>query len=814
METLWQDIRYSLRMLAKNPGFTAVALLTLALGIGANTAIFSILDAVLLRPLPFPESERLVAIWGTDSKTGETQRAISYPDFTDLRDQNRSLENLAAFTDGSFTLTGGGEPLLLHGGIVSASLSSVLRTPPELGRTFTETDDRPGTQVVLLSHALWQSRFGGDRGIVGKTVTLQGRSFTVVGVMPPSFQFPFDIAPVDLWTTMAIEMVDENGDKPMTAERGAHFLYGIARLKPNVSLAQANDDAAAVSSALQKSYPDDNAHFSLVLQPEIEALTGNVRTSLLLLCGAVGFLLLIACANVANLLLARAAAREREMAVRTALGAPRARLLRLVLTESLMLSLAGGVAGLLLAGWATTFLSTVPSLQIPRLAQARLDWVALSFMTGISLLTGIAFGLAPALRSSALQLSSTLKDAGRSVTANAVHNRVRSILVISEVSLALVLLVAASLLAESLVHLWRTPTGLDPNNVLTFDVNLPEARYGKPQQSIRFYETLLSRIRTVPGVTAASGVFPLPLSDSRIRTSFEIEGRPVAKSEQPRTHIRAAGLDYFHAMHIPLVAGRAFDAHDDAQAHAVVIVNETFAKKFFPGENPLGKRITPDVSVSGKPPIREIVGVVGDVKHRTLWFPPDPECYMPYDQMPFGSMTLVVRASQDPLQLVPAMREQVKALDAELPVYRARTMETYVSDSIAQRRFISMVCSAFAGVGLILAMVGLYGVMSYVVGQRTHEIGIRVAVGAERKDILRVMLGHGLRLSFIGVAIGTIGALALSRVIASQLYQVTSTDVRTYIAVSVVLTFVALAACYIPARRATRVDPVVALRYE
>ena len=385
---------------------------------------------------------------------------------------------------------------------------------------------------------------------------------------------------------------------------------------------------------------------------------------------------------------------------------------------------------------------------------------------------------------------------------------------IGEVSLALVLLVGASLLAESLVHLWRTPTGLDPNSVLTFDVNLPEARYGKPQQSIRFYETLLSGIRTVPGVSAASGVYPLPLSDSRIRTSFEIEGRPVAKGEQPRTHIRAAGLDYFHTMHIPLIAGRVFDAHDDAQARPVIIVNETFAKKFFPGENQLGKRITPDVSVSGTPPVREIVGVVGDVKHRTLWLPPDPECYMPYDQMPFGSMTLVVRASQDPLQLVPAMREQVKALDAELPVYHERTMDTYVSNSIAQRRFTGVVCSAFAAVGLILAMVGLYGVMSYAVEQRTHEIGIRVAVGAERKDILRVMLTHGLRLSLIGVAIGTIGALALSRVIASQLYQVTSTDVRTYIVVSIVLTGVALAACYIPARRATRVDPIVALRYE
>src|SRR5215472_11329182 len=587
METLWQDIRYGLRMLAKNPGFTAVALLTLALGIGANTAIFSILDAVLLRPLPFPEPGRLVAIWGADSKTGETHRALSYPDLTDLRNENHSLESLAAFTDGSFTLTGAGEPLLLHGGIVSASLLSVLHSSPELGRGFAASDDDPGTRVVVLSHALWQSRFGGDSSIVGKSILLQNKPFTVVGVMPPKFAFPFDADPLDLWTTIAIEKVSDNGDKPMVEERGAHFLAAIARLKPGVSLAQANAESASISASLEKLYPDDNAHLSLNLQPEVDALVGDVRTSLLLLFGAVGFLLLIACANVANLLLARAASREREMAVRTALGAPRGRLMQQLLTESIILSLAGGAAGLVLAAWATRFLSSLPSLQIPRLAQARLDWLALLFITGVSVLTGIIFGVAPALHSSKLKLASTLKEGGRTATGGTAQNRVRRLLVIGEVSLALVLVIGASLLAESLVNLWRVPPGFDPSNVLTFNVNLPAVRYAKSEHSIEFYRQLIDRMRSVTGVKDASGIFPLPLSDSQIRTSFAVEGRPVAKGEEPRTQIRVIDQDYFATMHIPLLAGRTFTNRDSAKSAPVAIINDAFAKKAFPSENPL-----------------------------------------------------------------------------------------------------------------------------------------------------------------------------------------------------------------------------------
>lgn len=814
METLWQDIQYGIRMLSKKPGFTAVAVFTLALGIGANTTIFSILDAVLLRPLPFPEPQRLVTLWGTDSRNGEFHRTISYPDFADFRDQNRSLEDVAVFSDETFTLTGTGEPTQLHGGIVSASLLSVLHVTPELGNAFTPADDQPGKRVVLLGHALWKAKYGGDTGILGQTVTLNERLYTVVGVMPPTFQFPLDAAPIDLWTTMAVEMVSSDGEKPITSERGSHFLNGIARLKTGVTVAQANADAAAVSAALEKQYPDDDGHLGLALQPAAEALVGDVRQSLLLLFGAVGFVLLIACANVANLLLARGASREREMAVRAALGAASSRLIRQLLTESLILSLTGGIAGLLIALWATSYVSTLPALQIPRMAQARLDWAALLFMSGVSVITGIVFGLAPALHSARAQLASSLKEGGRAATGSTSQNRLRRLLVIGEVSLALVLLIGATLMAESLMNLWRVPPGFDPKGVVAFDVNLPSTRYGKPEQSAAFYRALLERVRATPGVKEASGIFPLPMSDSRIRTTFVIEGRPVTKSEEPRTQFRAVGLDYFATMKIPLLAGREFTTHDDAHGRPVVIINEALAKKFFPGENPIGKRIRPDAASSGEPPMREIVAVVGNVKHRSLAEAPDPESYMPYEQVPIGDMTIVVRAAGNPLDLLPAMQQEVKGIDPEVPLYRARTLESYISDSMAQRRFTGVLTGTFAGVGLLLAVVGLYGVMSNLVAQRTHEIGVRLAVGAARRDILRMVLTHGIWLSGIGMALGTAGALGISRALASQLFGVTATDVWTYAMVVATLGLVAAAACYFPARRATRVDPMVALRYE
>jgi len=814
MEILWRDLKYGIRMLSSKPGFTAIAILTLAVGIGANTTIFSILNAVLLRPLPFPESQRLVTIWGTDARNGELHRTLSYPDFADFRKQNRSLEDAAAFDEATFTLTGRGEPEQLHGAVVSASLLSVLHVVPELGNGFTAEDDEPGKRVALLSHALWKAKYGGDPNIVGQTITLNEEPHTVVGVMPSGFQFPLNSASVDLWTTMADDMTSSDGDKPITSERGAHFLGAIGRLKAGTTFAQANADTTAVAAALEKQYPDEDGHLGLALQPTAEALVGDVRESLLLLFGAVAFVLLIACANVANLLLARGASREREIAVRAALGGGGWRMVRQLLTEAVVLSLAGGIAGLLIALSATNYVSTLPALQIPRIAQARLDWAALLFMTGVSVLTGIVFGLAPALHSMRVDLASALKSGGRAEMGTKSQTRMRRLLVVGEVSLALMLLVAAALMGESLMNLWRVPPGFDSHGVLAFDVNLPSTRYGKPEQSAAFYKRLQDSLNATAGVKQASAIFPLPLSDSRIRTTFVIEGRPVAKSDEPRTQFRSVALDYFSTMKIPLLAGREFNAHDSMHSTPVVIINKALADKFFPGENPIGKRMRPDAAPSGEPPMREIVGMVGNVKHRGLAEAPDPESYMPYEQEPIGDMTFVVRASGNPLDLLPAIREQVKALDPEVPLYRARTLDSYVSDSLAQKRFTGLLYGTFAGLGLLLAVVGLYGVMSHLVGQRTHEIGVRLAVGAARGDILSMVLRHGMWLAGMGVVIGTLGGLALSRVLASQLFGVAPNDVWTYVAVIAVLGLVAAAACYFPARRATRVDPIVALHYE
>ena len=725
MLMFWQDVRYGLRMLSKAFGFTAVVVLTLALGIGANTAIFSVVSAVLLQPLPFPQPDRLVAILHVNLQSGEIGKAQSYPDFADLRAQSKSLEAAAAYDDGSATLTGMGDPIHLNTGIFSADMFNVLREPPMLGREFTAAEDKPGTHVAILSYRLWKTRFGGDPRVTDKQIVLDGKPFAVVGVMPADFQFPLDEQPVDLWTTIAVEGAESH------AERGSHFLRVIGRLRRGATLAAANAETAEISARLEKQYQDTNGHWGMSLTPEIDELVGNVRPALLMVLGAVGFLLLIACANAANLLLARAAGRQREMAIRASLGAGKSRILRQLLTESVLLSLAGGILGLVLAVWGTAALVNLPSLGIPRLASAGVDWRALAFTLAVSVFTGILFGLAPALHASRFNLFGSLKEGGRTATDGTGRSRMRSLLVISQVSLAVVLLIGASLLMESMFHLLHQSPGFDPQGVVGFSLDLPDARYGKPEQSADFFRELISRIRTVPGVKNASAAMPLPLSDNSLRTSFEIEGQPMAKSDLPRTQIRAVGLDYFQTMRIPLVAGREFTVRDDRHAPHVIIVNQTLARKFFPNTNALGKHMKPGMSGGRTDSMCEIVGVVGDVKHRNLWQSPDPESYVPYDQTPIGGMDVVVRADGDPMTLLPALRAQVLALDPELPIYKAKRMEEYVAASIAQRRFTSLLCAIFAGAGLLLAIVGLFGVMSYSVVQRTHEIGVRVAVGAE-----------------------------------------------------------------------------------
>ena len=810
MLMLWQDIRYGLRMLSKSASFTVVVILTLALGIGANTAIFSVVSAVLLRPLPFPQPDRLVSLLHVNLRSGETGRAHSYPDFLDLRAQSKSLEAVAAYDEGSATMTGMGDPVHLTMGSFSADMFNVLRVPPILGREFVAGEDKPGTHVVMLSFRLWKTKFGGDPNVTDKQIVLDGTPYVVAGVMPAEFQFPLDSQPMDLWSTIAVEGAESQ------ASRGSHFLGVIGRLSSTATLAAANAETAEVSARLEKQYQDTNGHWGMALQPEMQTLVGDVRPALFMVLGAVGFLLLIACANAANLLLARAAGRQREMAIRASLGAGKSRILAQLLTESVLLSLAGGALGLLLAVWGTAALTNLPAHGIPRLASAGVDLRALVFTLIVSLFTGVLFGLAPALHASRFNLFRSLKEGGRTSTEGAAHSRIRALLVISQVSLAVVLLVGASLLIESVFHLLHESPGFEPQGVMAFNLDLPDSRYGKPEQSADFFLELLARIRAVPGVKYASGVTPLPLSGDALRTSFEIEGRPTAKSDRPSTHIRAVATDYFQAMRIPLLAGREFNARDDRHAPHVVIINQTLARKFFPNENAIGKHIKPGTSGGKADVMCEVVGIVGDVKHRNLWQPPDPESYVPYEQDSIGAMNIVVRSEseKDPMLLLPAVREQLRALDAELPIYHAQRMEEYVAASVAQRRFTGLLCAAFAGAGLLLAVVGLFGVMSYSVAQRTHEIGVRVAVGAEKLDILRLILTEGMRITVVGIALGLLGAFGISSLVKSQLFGVSATDPLTFLGVVVALALVALAACYIPAQRATRVDPMMALRYE
>ena len=814
MNNFLQDLRYALRALAKNPGFAAVALLTLALGIGANTAIFSVINAVLLRALPYPEPQSLVAIRGTNDKTGEFGRALSYPDFEDLRARSKSFEALAVTDNTSLTLSGTGEPVHLNAGVVSADLFRTLRVTPRLGRAFLPEDDQPGTRVVLLSDRLWRQRFGADTGIVGRGVTLNERSYTIVGVLPPGFQFPPSAEPYDLWLTIAVDRVADEGDKAITEHRGAHFLEATGRLRPGVSLAQANAETATISAALAKQYPDTNLHLGMRLEPALDAMVGEVRPALWVMLGAVGLVLLIACANVANLLLARTTARQREVAVRAALGASRARLLQQLLTESLLLALAGAVPGVLLASWATNFLAKVPSLDIARLSETSVDWRTLLFTLGATLLTAGVFGLVPALYASRVTLTGSLREGGRGGGESAGSSRLRGLLVVMEVTLALVLLVGSGLLIQSMVRILRVPPGFDPQGVIAFELDLPGTRYGKPEQSAQFFRELLPRLAAQPGVVAASAIMPLPFSDNAMRTSFQIEGRPVPEGEEPRTSFRMVGLDYFQTMRIPLVAGRVFSSRDSRDAAPVVIINQTFARQYFPNENPIGKLIKPGMSDHGKPVMREIVGVVGDVRHRALWRESGPETYAPYDQVAMGGMTVVVRAAGDPQLLLSTLRRQVQTLDSQLPLYGVRTLDQYISGSVAQRRFITLLLGTFGGVALLLAVIGLYGVMSYSVSRRTQEIGIRVALGANASDVLRLVVGQGLRLTLLGIALGCLCALGTARFLASLLFGVSGTDPVTFLAVSVIFLAVALAACSIPARRALRVDPLVALRYE
>jgi putative ABC transport system permease protein len=813
MQTIWQDIKYGIRVLWKSPGFTLVAILVTALGIGANTAIFSVVNAVLLRPLPFPQSEQLMTVWETNQARGLMQSAVSYPDFADWRAQNHVFERMASYHTNDFTLTGNAEPQRLQGAVVNADLFPLLGAQAQLGRTFRPEEDQPGDSgsVVVLSHRLWQQRFNSDPNVVGRAVTLDGQSYTVIGVMPAGFQFPVQNEPVELWTSVS---GDASGAEPITSQRGAHYMYVIGRLKPGVTRAQAQAELDTIASRLAQLDPDHNKNRGVYVQPALEGLVGDIRPALLILLGAVGFVLLIACANVANLLLARATTRHKEIAIRSALGASRWRVVQQLLTESLLLAFVGGALGLLVALWGTDLLVKLNSTDIPRVAQTGLDMRSLGFTLVVSLLTGVLFGLVPALQASKSDLNETLKEGGRSAGTGARRNHVRNTLIVAEVAIAVVLLVGAGLLIQSLRRLQHVNPGFDPANVLTLNVGLPDVKYTSQQQA-SFYRNLHERIEALPGVVSASAIYPVPLGGDRIGVSFETEGRPVPKSDEPVLEFRVVNPDYFRTMSIPLVKGRDFTARDDKQATPVIIVNEAFAQKFFPGEDPLGKRIKPGIATDEtKPVMREIIGVVGDVKHKSLSASADPEGYVPEAQIPFDTMTLVVKTSVPAESITSAVRNEVYALDKDLPVYTVKTMDNYLAASVAQPRFNTLLLALFAGLALVLTVVGLYGVMSYAVVQRTHEMGIRLALGAQTRDIFKLVIGQGMLLALVGVGLGLIGAFALTRIMASLLFGVRATDPLTFGTVSVLMIGVALLACYVPARRATRVDPMVALRYE
>jgi predicted permease len=816
------DIRYGLRQLWKHLAFTIIAVLTLALGIGANTAIFSVVNAVLLKPLPFPEPDQLIAVGMTDTRqaTRTELNSLSYPDYFDFRDQNRTLATSAVYRDRSFALTSDEGATSLRGVKVSAEFFDVLGIKPKLGRTFARDDEQGGGGSggfkVVIGHDFWQKHFGGDADVLGRTVMLDRRQHTVIGVMPAGFQFPISTDPIDFYVTIAEDATNPDGSTPQTKQRGNHSLEAIARLKPGVTVAQAQADLAAIAAGLAQQYPDSNTHFGVASRPLRDDLIGDVRIALYVLFGAVVCVLLIANANVANLLLARASARGKEMALRAAMGASRARIIRQLLTESLLLSGLGGALGLLIAQWGTeALIKTVPE-NIPRIGTIELDASVLGFTLLVSLTTGVVFGLVPAWQASHVDLNSSLKSGTRTGGGGENKGRVRNALIMAEVALALILLISAGLLIQSFARLGRVQPGLRTERLLTARVALPDIAYPKNENIIAFFDQFLPRVRSLPGVESASTIVPLPLTGSNMVTTFDIEERPLPEGQRQGAPVRIIATDYFKTMGIPLRQGRAFDQTDRFESIPVVIVNERFANKFFPGQNVIGKRIMPGFAAddSGEK-MREIVGVVGNVKHLALKNEDSPEMYLTQTQIPFGAMSIVIRTSvSNPGALTASLRKELAALDGTIPLTSVRVFEEYVSRSLARPRFNALLLSIFAGTALLLTAIGIYGVMAYSVAQRTSEIGIRIALGAGKSSIFRLVVGQAMTLVGISLVVGLAGAFAATRLLNSLLFGVGAADPLTFVAIVLLVSAVAFIAAWLPARRATRVDPIIALRAE
>lgn len=796
MSSFWQDLRYGARMLLKKPGFTLIAIMTLALGIGANTAIFSVVNAVILRPLPYAEPERIVRMYGKFSQGN--QAATSPPDFLDYRAQNRTFEEFAAVMSSSFNLTGGAEPERIIGADVTTNFFQTLGIKTIQGRNFAPEEEQVGSaQVAIISEGLWQRRFGGDAGVIGKPLLLDGRSYTVIGVAPNMGRIPEE---TEVWRPLTF-------DRPNMKVRRFHFLRAYGRLKPGVTLAQAQADVDAIAIGLERHYPDSNTSWRLRMVSLRDELLGDVRTPLYVLLGAVAFVLLIACANVANLLLARAASRQKEIAIRSAMGAGRLRIVRQLLTESVLLSLAGGAIGLLLAVWGTEALVKLAADSIPRANGISVDNRVLGFTMLLSLLTGAIFGLVPALQASRPDFNEALKDGSKGMSTGTRHSRTRSALVVAEIALALVLLVGAGLLIQSFRRLQEVDLGFDPRNVLTMRLFLPESKYSTAGQSQLFLDQVLQRVAALPGVQAVGTTTQLPMRGGG-DTYFTIEGRPFKNPNQRVTAFNPEiSHDYLRAMGIPLIKGRTFTGQETKETPRVVIINEAFARTHFPNEDPLGKRLIID---DGQPLPCEIIGVARDIKQFSLASQSSPTMYMP--SIETARATLVVRTSGDPLAMASAVRQAVQAVDKDQPVANIQSMEQILVASVAQPRFRTLLLGVFALVALGLAAIGIYGVMSYTVAQRTHEIGIRMALGAQGSDVLRLVVKQGMALALGGVVVGVGAALALTHLLTRLLFNISATDPLTFALIALLLTAIALLACWIPARRATKVDPMTALR--
>jgi putative ABC transport system permease protein len=811
METLWQDLRQGARSLSRQPTFTVVAVIALALGIGANTAIFSVVDAVLLRALPYRDADRLVTVWEHNKRRGNTQNVINLGNFFDWKNQNSVFEDMATFFDMTANLTGGGEPEEIPSQIATPNLFNILGVNPIMGRAFTEDDGKPGAaRVVMLSFGLWQRRFGGDPQIVGRKLILNGVETTVVGVMPSGFNWHVKGGSM---TRKIAEMWAPWQINESMRQRGGRFASAVARLKPELSPEQAQAEMNAIGARLEQQYNDFNASWGVTVVPLRRQFTGEIRLALFVLLGAVGMVLLIACANVANLSLARAAGRQREMAVRAALGAGRSRIIRQLLTESLLLAGLGCLAGLALAWWGTDLLVSLAPPELLNLPQVKINAAVLGFTFLVSLLTGVIFGLIPAFEAARLRLTESLQEGGKNIGGGARSHWIRNSLVVAEIALALVLLVGAGLLIRSFARLQGVDPGFNANNVLTMKVSLPGRKYDTDRKRIDFFRQAVAQMQSLPGVESVGATSFLPFAAPHAGTGVEIEGRPKLPPGQGLgTGVIVTDQNYFRTMQIPLKRGRLFTDQEAAEMRHVVVVNEAFAEKNFPGEDPLGKRVVIDMKNDNQP--CEIIGVVGDSKHMKLDAKTEPMSYWPHPELTYSGMTLVLRVQGEPTAIANAARNVIRTLDPEQPIADVRTMENLIGTSVARARFNTLLLTIFAVVALLLASLGIYGVVAYSVAQRTREIGVRMALGARRMDVLRLVVRRGMTLALGGVALGVPASFALTRLMETLLFNVSATDPLTFAGIPLLLIFVALLACLIPARRAAKVDPMVALRYE